>query len=74
MSRRVKLPRRRSCLKVILAFCLFFSMTTLKTYPLILHLSTHIPDNPGDPLLNVWIMAWDFHALTTNPWNLFTQK
>jgi hypothetical protein len=71
MGRRVELPQRRSCLKVFLAFFLFFSMTAFKTYPLILHLSTHIPDNPGDPLLNVWIMAWGFHALTTNPWNLF---
>jgi hypothetical protein len=71
MGRRVELPQRCSCLKVFLAFFLFFSMTAFKTYPLILHLSTHIPDNPGDPLLNVWIMAWGFHALTTNPWNLF---
>jgi hypothetical protein len=71
MGRLVELPRPRSCLKGILAFCLFFSMTAFKTYPLILHLGTHIPGDPGDPLLNVWIMAWDFHALTTNPWHLF---
>jgi hypothetical protein len=71
MGRLVELPRLRSCLKVILAFCLFFSMTAFKTHPLILHLGSHIPGSPGDPLLIVWIMAWDFHALTTNPWHLF---
>jgi len=46
-------------------------MTVCKTYPLIVHLTTHIPSDPGDPLLNVWILAWDFHALTTNPASLF---
>ncbi len=27
--------------------------------------------NYGDPLLNAWILAWDAHALVTDPLNLF---
>jgi hypothetical protein len=61
----------RFCLKVILASCFFFAMTAYETSPLLLRLSTHIPGNPGDPLLVTWILAWDFHALTSHPWSLF---
>lgn len=25
----------------------------------------------GDPLLNSWILAWDAHALATQPWHIF---
>jgi hypothetical protein len=71
MNRLVERPRLCASLKVILSVCIFCLMTAYKTYPLILHMSTHIPGNPGDPLLIAWIMAWDFHALTTNPWHLF---
>jgi len=46
-------------------------VAALKTYPLLLHFSTHIAQDPGDPLLNAWILAWDYRALTTDPWNLF---
>ncbi len=71
MSWLVDLPRYRLSIKVVLASVLFFGMTGFKTYPLILHVSTHIPANLGDPLLSIWILMWDFHALTTNPWSLF---
>jgi hypothetical protein len=46
-------------------------MTAWETSPLLRHLSSHVPDNPGDPLLVTWILAWDFHALSTHPGNLF---
>ena len=54
MGRLVELPRLRLCLQVLLASCFFFSMTAFKTYPLILHLGTYIPGDPGDPLLQAW--------------------
>src|SRR5262245_20415587 len=57
--------------KVALAGLLLFAMAALKTSPLLLHFSTHIANDPGDPLLNAWILAWDSHALMTDPWNLF---
>jgi hypothetical protein len=49
------------------AFCV---VAIVKLHPMIPHLGTHISD-PGDPLLVSWILAWGFHALTTDPWNLF---
>lgn len=41
------------------------------TYPLPFNLTTHVPNDIGDPLLNSWIIAWDIHALLTDPVNLF---
>jgi len=61
----------RFILKGLIAGLLLLGMTVIKTYPLILHLGTHIPSDPGDPLFVTWVLAWDFHALTTDPWNLF---
>jgi hypothetical protein len=46
-------------------------MTGFETSPLLFRLSTHIPSQPGDSLLNAWILAWDFHALINHPWSLF---
>jgi len=71
------LLRNRVIVKVTLASFLFLAISVFKTYPLILHFNTHIPvsiDAPGDlrdPLLNAWILAWGFHAFTTDPLNLF---
>src|SRR5207249_9478426 len=33
------------------------------TYPLIRELSTHLPNDLGDPVLNSWILAWDARSL-----------
>ncbi len=41
------------------------------TYPLIFNLNRAVPNDIGDPLLNTWILAWDTHALLTDPLNLF---
>jgi hypothetical protein len=41
------------------------------TYPLVLHLDRGVRD-PGDPLLNSWILAWNAHKITSLDWkNLF---
>ena len=53
---------------ILLAYTL---LTLLLTWPLPLHLTTAVPNDIGDPLLNAWILAWDAHALLTNPLNLF---
>ena len=39
------------------------------TFPLVLHLSDALIDKP-DTLFNSWVLAWDVHALTTNPLHL----
>jgi hypothetical protein len=51
MSRLAILLRSRFCFKVVLAACFFLAMTAFETSPLLLRLSTHIPSQPGDPLL-----------------------
>jgi hypothetical protein len=65
------LPRKTLFVKVTLVTAFFTALTLLKTYPLIRHFGTQLPGGPGDPLLVSWILAWDVHALTTDPFNLF---
>jgi hypothetical protein len=43
----------------------------LKTSSLIWHFATHLPGGLSDPLFVSWIIAWDLHALATDPLNLF---
>jgi hypothetical protein len=57
--------------KVALVGAFFTALTLLKSYPLIHHFATQLPGGLGDPLLVTWILAWNVHALTTNPLNLF---
>jgi hypothetical protein len=53
---------------LVLAF--YAVWTVVATYPLARHPSNNI-DNWGDPLLNVWIIAWDLHQLGREPLRLF---
>ena len=46
-------------------------LTLILTHPLVFNLTTVVPNDIGDPLLNTWIMAWNSHALLTDPLNLF---
>ena len=46
-------------------------IAVIATHPLWLHLTSAVPSDIGDPLLNTWILAWDVHALTVHPLNLF---
>src|SRR4030095_2347037 len=57
--------------QITIACLLFLGLTVVITYPLIVRLPDYIFIDPGDPLLNAWILAWDYHILTTEPWNLF---
>src|ERR1041385_6854089 len=40
------------------------------TWPLAMRLSTGVSD-PGDPLLNAWILHWDCYAFVHQPLHLF---
>ena len=55
----------------LLILAIYSLLTLLLTYPLIVNLTTAVPNDIGDPLLNTWILAWDTHALLTDPLNLF---
>ncbi|MBI2214919.1 MAG: hypothetical protein HYU52_14830, partial [Acidobacteria bacterium] len=45
-------------------FLLFVLLAAAMTWPLIAHIDRAVSD-PGDPLLNAWIMDWTWHAITT---------
>ncbi|MDQ3282568.1 MAG: hypothetical protein M3Q69_14300 [Acidobacteriota bacterium] len=51
-------------------FLLFVLLAVALTWPLARQLSTGVSD-PGDPLLNAWILDWTSHALLTQPLHLF---
>ena len=52
--------------------CALYGLLALvSTHPLWRHLTTAVPSDIGDPLLNTWILAWDGHALLTDPAHLF---
>lgn len=40
-------------------------------WPLPIHLSTHVPNELADPLLQAWQVAWGGHALTEQPLDYF---
>ncbi len=55
----------------IFILVIYTLLTLILTYPLVFNLSITVPNDIGDPLLNTWILAWDSHALLTDPLNLF---
>jgi hypothetical protein len=56
---------------VLAATAIYFALTTVLTWPLILHPGSVVPNDPGDPLLNTFIMAWNARVvpLTAGWWN-----
>lgn len=57
--------RRWHRFKIHVAPTLFYlAITIVYTWPLVLHLDSAVPD-PGDPLLNAWILDWGAHAVAT---------
>ncbi len=50
-------------------FLLLTALAVILTWPAAAHLGSVVV-NLGDPLLTVWILAWDVHALTTAPLRL----
>ncbi|HEX3391994.1 MAG TPA: hypothetical protein VHS55_05490 [Solirubrobacteraceae bacterium] len=47
------------------------ALAILTTWPLVLHLSTRIAPDLGDPVRTSWEIAWVGHALLHNPGGLF---
>ena len=50
---------------------LFLALSIAWTWPLVTRLSWRIPHDPGDPLLNTWILWWNAQAVPFSPswWN-----
>ncbi len=61
---------RRSIGFLIGMFLLFTVLTTVMTYPQVRHMRDAVHD-PGDPLLNLWVMSWIAHQLPRAPAHLF---
>lgn len=55
----------------LLVILLFLVLVFLFTLPFSVHIGDHLLAIPVDNLLNAYIMAWDAHALVTNPAVLF---
>src|SRR4051812_33216721 len=53
------------------AAALYLALTVVLTWPLALHPGSLVPHDPGDPLLNTWIMSWNARILPLTPawWN-----
>jgi hypothetical protein len=65
------LLRLSPLLRSAIVLAIYTLLTLILTHPLIFNLTTTVPNDIGDPLLNTWILAWDSHALLTDPFNLF---
>src|SRR5688572_27696008 len=61
----------RSSVRFALAAAFYGLLTVALTWPLVLHPTTLVPSDPGDPLLNTWIMSWNARVipLTGQWWN-----
>ena len=55
----------------LLAALFYVGFTIVQTWPLITRLADVIPNDPGDPILNAWIVWWNAHAVpfTAAWWN-----
>ncbi len=55
----------------LVALLAFIALTIVATHPLWQHLADSVPGDVGDPVLNSYILAWDTHALVSDPLHLF---
>jgi hypothetical protein len=64
--------RRARPFIVAAVFCA--ALTTALTWPLVRHAGTRVANDLGDPLLNMWLMAWNARVMPlTGPWWNATQ-
>jgi hypothetical protein len=56
---------------VLFASAVYLFLTTVLTWPLLAHLGSLVPNDLGDPLLNMWLLAWNARTipLTAHWWN-----
>lgn len=70
-SRWLAWLRARRYRQDLAALAGFVVLTLAFTYPLAFRLSEQVVQPAEDPRLNSWILAWDAHALLTQPAGLF---
>lgn len=67
------MSRGRSLLHALAALVLYGGLVTWLTWPLADRCADHLPDASqvrADPLYAIWALAWQTHALATDPWIL----
>src|SRR6266850_253994 len=57
--------------KWLLACCGFLVLAVFETRSLLAHFGTHLGSQGGDIFFLAYVLAWDAHALTTDPLRLF---
>ena len=57
--------------RAVLLVAGFLALAVLETSPLVRHFTTHLGSQGTDALHQSWILAWDAHALTSDPRHLF---
>jgi hypothetical protein len=64
-------PRLRAWRPVVLAALAYLVITAVQLAPLLRHFSSTVPHDPGDPVLNAWILWWNATAtpLSATWWN-----
>jgi hypothetical protein len=58
-------------LNVLVTFGVYLALAIAFTYPLITHFGSVVPSDPGDPVLNTWILWWNAKTVpfTSAWWN-----
>jgi hypothetical protein len=57
--------------KWLLLLCGFLALAAIETSPLLAHFGTRLGAQGTDAVHHLWILAWDVHALATQPLRLF---
>ncbi len=63
-------PRWRGFTADLLALVIFAVLASIMTWPLVLDLPRRLV-SWGDPVFQAWTLAWDIHALLTDPRHIF---
>lgn len=71
MNNRMRSSVARACREHLLVIAFFLAVVFLFTLPFSIHIADHVLAIPVDNLLNAYFMAWNAHALVTNPTGLF---
>ena len=53
------------------AVAAYLLIAIVVTWPLVTAMGSRVPVDDSDPLFNTWVLAWDGHALLTDPAGLF---
>src|SRR4029079_14488938 len=67
LRRRVNTPSRHR--EIVRVAALYAAITSVSTWPLVRGLAHDLPGDYGDPLLSVWILAWDATHFGRGWWN-----